>query len=176
MAELLGSGYVGVEAGESLELFLDARGVYYERWEVQHKTSYFEQKLALSDAEKSELLHLYQNSIADFAARKGYTKWDIVILSEQTPDMLIKFGSAHYHLEDEVRVVLGGAGIFTIKEEEANRTFELKASPGDVVVIPAQRPHAFRLSDQPQFIVVRLFEGEASSITYPVDDLSFAVK
>ncbi|WP_042167951.1 cupin domain-containing protein [Paenibacillus gorillae] len=167
----------GLETHKEVQLhsFLEEQGVYYERWEGNHTPSSYEERLLLSDEEKTELLRIYEPSIADFAERKGYKQWDIVILSEQTPDMLQKFGSLHYHLDDEVRIVLGGAGVFTIKDEGGSGYFELTALPGDVVVVPAHRPHAFRLSERPQFIVVRLFEGEVSSVTYPVEDSTFVV-
>ncbi|GGG65598.1 cupin domain-containing protein [Paenibacillus radicis (ex Gao et al. 2016)] len=175
MAELRLSGGLGPHKEAQLRPFLEEQGVYYERWEENLTPSSYESRLLLSDEEKAELLRIYEPSIVDFAERKGYKQWDIVILSEQTPDMLQKFGSLHYHLDDEVRIVLGGAGVFTIKGQGDTGYFELTALPGDVVVVPARRPHAFRLSEQPQFIVVRLFEGEASSVTYQVEDSTFAV-
>ncbi|MBH5318738.1 acireductone dioxygenase [Paenibacillus sp. GSMTC-2017] len=176
MAYLQNGGQFEVETERDLHQFLEKQGVYYERLEENHTPKFFEKKLVLSEDEKLELLHVYKDFIADFATRRGYEKWDIAILSEQTPDMLKKFGSLHYHLEDEVRIVVGGGGIFTIHSHDGSGYFELKAIAGDVVVVPANRAHAFRLSDHLQFIVVRLFEGEASSITFPVDDPAFIVK
>ncbi|WP_165861309.1 cupin domain-containing protein [Paenibacillus paeoniae] len=175
MAELRIRGVSEKVRDSLLRPFLEEQGVYYERWEKSLTPLSYEDQLLLSGEEKAELLRIYEDSIADFAKRRGYKQWDIVILSEQTPDMLQKFGSLHYHLDDEVRIVLGGGGIFTIKGEGDTGYFELKALPGDVVVVPARRPHAFRLSERPQFIVVRLFEGEASSITYKVEDPTYDV-
>ncbi|MFF2885895.1 cupin domain-containing protein [Paenibacillus sp. NPDC057967] len=176
MAELRIRGTVEPIEGPAIALFLEEQGVYYERWEENHTPSSYEDRLLLTEQEKAELLRIYEHQITDFAERKGYRQWDVVILSDQTPDMLQKFGSLHYHLEDEVRIVLVGGGVFTLKGEGGTGYFEVTARPGDIVVVPARRPHAFRLSEQPQFIVVRLFEGEASSVTYKVDDPLFDVK
>ncbi|MFF2480348.1 cupin domain-containing protein [Paenibacillus sp. NPDC058071] len=175
MTELRLRGSLETLSPSQLRPFLEEQGVYYERWEENLTPSSFDNHLLLTDEEKTELLQIYENQIADFATRKGYKQWDIVILSEQTPGMLQKFGSLHYHLDDEVRIVLGGGGVFTIKGEGDTGYFELTAHPGDVVVIPARRPHAFRLSEQPQFIVVRLFEGEAASVTFEAEDPTFVV-
>ncbi len=175
MAEVRIRGAAESIEGAAIGTFLEKQGVYYERWEENHTPSSYADRLLLTEEEKAELLRIYERQIADFAKRWGYRQWDIVILSERTPDMLQKFGSLHYHLDDEVRIVLGGGGIFTIKGADGIGYFEVTARPGDAVVVPARRPHAFRLSEQPQFIVVRLFEGEASSITYKVDDPSYPV-
>ncbi|RJX39875.1 cupin domain-containing protein [Paenibacillus pinisoli] len=175
MAKLRIRGTAEPVEGSAIGIFLEEQGVYYERWEGNHTPFAYDDRLLLTEEEKAELLRIYEHRIADFAKRRGYKQWDIVILSDQTPDMLQKFGSLHYHLDDEVRIVLGGGGVFTIKREDGTGYFELTAVAGDVVVVPARRPHAFRLAEQPQFIVVRLFEGEASSVTYKADDPSFHV-
>ncbi|MEC0232177.1 cupin domain-containing protein [Paenibacillus alba] len=162
--------------GERISPYLQKEGIYYERWSAHRTPAFVQEKIAFSEEEKEKLLAVYEDDVIRFAEQKGYTNWDIAVLSVDTPDMLQKFGSLHYHKEDEVRVVVGGKGVFIIKSQQGDGYFELEVSIGDVVVVPQHRYHAFKLADERKFAVIRLFTGEAGSVTYPAEDLSFHVK
>ncbi|MEW9700259.1 cupin domain-containing protein [Paenibacillus sp. SI8] len=161
---------------DQIEAFLQNEGIHYEKWPADRTPEFVHEKIAFNEEERAQLLAIYEEEIIRFAEKRGYTKWDIAVLSVDTPDMLQKFGDVHFHKEDEVRIVVGGKGIFIIKSQRADHYFELEVSIGDVVVVPQERYHAFKLADERKFAVVRLFTGDVGSVTYPVSDLSFNVK
>ncbi|GGI43852.1 acireductone dioxygenase [Paenibacillus marchantiophytorum] len=163
-------------AQDQIAAYLHREGIHFEKWDADFTPAFVNEKIAFSEVEKQQLLAIYEDQIVEFAQKRGYTKWDIAVLSVETPDMLQKFGDVHYHKEDEVRIVVGGKGVFIIKSLHGDHYFELGVSIGDVVVVPQERYHAFKLANERKFAVVRLFSGEVGSVTYPVTDLSFHVK
>jgi cupin superfamily acireductone dioxygenase involved in methionine salvage len=63
----------------------------------------------------------------------------------------------HHHADDEVRVVLHGAGIFGFVPPEGE-AFELEVEKGDWIVIPAFTRHYFYLTAEQTIIALRVFK------------------
>jgi|GEM_PF-6491615 len=98
--------------------------------------------------------------LSDFKSAYGYGYQDIVGLTPETPNLegiLATFKPLHHHEDDEVRVMLYGAGIFGFTPE-AGDPFELLLERGDWIIVPAYTKHYFYLTDEQTVIALRLFK------------------
>lgn len=127
---------------------LNAQGVFYQR-------------LSLEEAD-------YQPVLDSLRTERGYGTQDEVAL---TPDManldalLEKFDGEHFHDEDEVRFVKGGAGIFDIRSTD-DRWMRVQVDVGDLIVVPAKRHHRFELTDEKTIHCVRMFQVAAGWVPH----------
>ena len=104
------------------------------------------------DAARSEL-------IARVKREYGYVDEDFVELKPDMPnidEICAKFDKEHFHTEDEVRYVVGGEGIFDVRDGE-DQWIRIEVSEGDMIVIPARTFHRFYLTDRKQIRCMRLF-------------------
>jgi len=165
-----------IEGEENVKAFLDSIGVLYEHWDTSKLPEHLRDKYLLSDEEKEQILAAYDTEIRSLAERRGYQKWDIVSLSEQTPnldELLKKFEQVHTHSEDEVRAITAGNGIFTIKGPKETGYFDAILDAGDVISVPEGTPHFFTLTDTRRVVAVRLFIDPAGWVAQPYEDPEF---
>ncbi|WP_332692486.1 1,2-dihydroxy-3-keto-5-methylthiopentene dioxygenase [Halalkalibacter lacteus] len=149
-----------IKGYENVHAFLEAQGVFFERWDMSKLPKSLVAKFDLSDDDKSEILKAYDADIRSLVERRGYQNWDIVALSEITPnleELLKKFEQVHTHTEDEVRAITAGHGIFIVKGDEETGYFNIELEAGDVISVPENTPHFFTLMDDRQVVAVRLF-------------------
>lgn len=102
----------------------------------------------------------YQPTLDALRTERGYVEQDIVELRPETPNLdeiCAKFVDEHLHDDDEVRFVLEGEGVFEIRSR-ADRWMKVVVSPGDLIVVPAERYHRFYLTEQQTIRCVRLFK------------------
>ncbi|MDQ0973339.1 1,2-dihydroxy-3-keto-5-methylthiopentene dioxygenase [Neobacillus niacini] len=154
--------------------FLDKHGVLYEHWDMDKLSNKLRNQFLLSNEDKEEILRTYDDEIRSLANRRGYAEWDVVALSDATPnldELLKKFENVHVHTEDEVRAITAGNGIFTIKGEEGY--FDVELSPGDVISVPVNTPHFFTLMENRQVVAVRLFIDSSGWVAHPYEDPEF---
>ncbi|THF74591.1 1,2-dihydroxy-3-keto-5-methylthiopentene dioxygenase [Cohnella fermenti] len=162
---------------ENVRSFLDRFEVLYEHWDTSKLPAHLVENFSLSDENKQEILDTYNAEITDLAARRGYKTWDIVVLSDATPnieELLKKFENVHTHSEDEVRAITAGEGIFVIKGNEEVGYFDVVLSPGDVISVPEGNPHFFTLTDVRKVVAVRLFIETEGWVAHPYSDPEFA--
>ena len=89
----------------------------------------------------------------------GYVDQDFIELAPSTPNLeaiCAKFDREHLHTEDEVRYVVGGEGIFDVRDEN-DRWIRIEVAEGDLIVIPARTHHRSFLTDKKQIRCMRLF-------------------
>lgn len=156
--------------------FLTKQNVIYEKWDMSKLPAHLAENFSLTNEEKAEILSTYDAEIRDLAARRGYQTWDVITLSEATPnleDLLKKFEDVHTHTEDEIRAIVGGRGIFIIKGSDDVGYFDVELEPGDIISVPENTPHFFTLMDNRQIVAVRLFIETDGWIAYPYADPSF---
>ncbi|NMO95967.1 cupin domain-containing protein [Paenibacillus lemnae] len=156
---------------ENVREFLNAQEVVYEHWNMDKLPQDLQSNFSLSDDDKKKILDIYDEEIRDLAARRGYKIWDVITLSESTPnleELLQKFEEVHTHTEDEIRAIVGGKGIFIIKGAGDIGYFNVELEPGDVISVPENTPHFFTLMDNKQIIAVRLFIEENGWVATPV--------
>src|SRR5690348_14003654 len=71
--------------------------------------------------DSGEILEAIKAPLDAVKHKNGYLTEDIVSLSPQTPNLdaiLAKFDKPHHHVDDEVRLVLKGSGIFGVIPEK----------------------------------------------------------
>ncbi|GIP37313.1 acireductone dioxygenase [Paenibacillus sp. J31TS4] len=161
---------------ENVKAFLDRQEVLYEHWDAGKLPESLRDQFSLSDEDKATILSTFEEEIKDLAKRRGYLTWDIIALSEATPnleELLVKFEQVHTHTEDEVRAITAGNGIFIIKGSDDVGYFDVELTAGDVISVPEHKPHFFTLMDDRQIVAVRLFIEKEGWIAHPFEDSSF---
>lgn len=165
-----------IKGNENVKAFLDKQNVLYEFWDMSKLPEHLREKFVLSDEEKAQILATYDAEIRDLAARRGYQIWDLISLSDATPnieELLKKFEQVHTHTEDEIRAITAGKGIFIIKGSEDVGYFDVELEAGDVISVPENTNHFFTLMDNRKIVAVRLFIEKDGWIAHNVDDPEF---
>lgn len=165
-----------ISGEQNVREFLNKFEVLYERWDPSKLPAHLQENFALTDENKNEILATYDTEIRDLAGRRGYKTWDVIALSEATPnldELLKKFENVHTHTEDEVRAITAGRGIFIIKGDENTGYFDVELEAGDVISVPEGYPHFFTLMDNRQIVAVRLFIEPAGWVAHNYDDPAF---
>lgn len=165
-----------IEGEENVRAFLESQGVLYEHWDASKLPTELQEKFVLSQEEKDEILATFDGEIRDLASRRGYRTWDVIALSEVTPnldELLKKFESVHTHTEDEVRAITAGSGIFIIKGNEEVGYFDVELTAGDVISVPEGFAHFFTLMSDRKIVAVRLFIETEGWIAHPYNDPTF---
>lgn len=165
-----------IQGEENVRAFLEKQEVLYEHWNPSKLAENLQQRFVLSDEDKAEILSTFDEEIRDLAARRGYQTWDIIALSDATPnldELLKKFENVHTHTEDEVRAITAGRGIFIIKGTDDVGYFDVELEAGDVISVPEYKPHFFTLMENRQIVAVRLFIETEGWIAHPYSDESF---
>jgi len=166
-----------ISGEENVKAFLANQEVLYEHWDTSKLASELQEKFVLSEEEKAQVLSTYDSEIRDLAQRRGYQTWDIITLSDATPnldELLKKFENVHTHTEDEVRAITAGKGIFIIKGSDDVGYFDVELEAGDVISVPEHKPHFFTLMENRQIVAVRLFIETEGWIAHPFADPAFA--
>ncbi|RJX37744.1 acireductone dioxygenase [Paenibacillus pinisoli] len=166
-----------IKGEENVRAFLDSQEVLYEHWNPSKLSEELQNKFVLSDEEKAAILKTYEEEINDLAARRGYKTWDIISLSDATPnldELLKKFENVHTHTEDEVRAITAGRGIFIIKGTDDVGYFDVELEAGDVISVPEHKAHFFTLMENRQIVAVRLFIETEGWIAHPYADPTFS--
>ncbi|GKU79347.1 acireductone dioxygenase [Paenibacillus sp. L3-i20] len=168
-----------IQGEENVRAFLDSQEVLYEHWDPTKLDKELQNKFVLTDEEKQQILATYDEEINELAGRRGYKTWDIISLSEATPnldELLKKFENVHTHTEDEVRAITAGRGIFIIKGTDDVGYFDVELEAGDVISVPEHKAHFFTLMENKQIVAVRLFIETEGWIAHPFADATFQSK
>jgi 1,2-dihydroxy-3-keto-5-methylthiopentene dioxygenase len=149
-----------IDAPSEVVSLLAGEGLVYRNWDVSKLREGLRDNYALTEAEKTAILATFEEEIESLKTEGGYVAADVVVLSEKTPDLetlLGKFSREHHHSEDEVRFVVDGHGIFTIRGR-SGRYIELTVGPGDLITVPAGTRHWFTLAEDRRIKCIRLFQ------------------
>ncbi|MGW8442011.1 1,2-dihydroxy-3-keto-5-methylthiopentene dioxygenase [Paenibacillus sp. S33] len=165
-----------ISGEEQVREFLESHEILYEHWDASKLSGELQENFTLTDDQKAAVLQTFEPEIKDLAARRGYKIWDVITLSEATPnldELLAKFEQIHTHTEDEIRAIVAGKGIFIIKGPEEIGYFNVELSPGDVISVPENIPHFFTLMENQKIVAIRLFIEENGWIAEPYEDPTF---
>lgn len=139
---------------QEIQAVLADSGVPYERWGVREGTA---------GGPDDQVLSVYKQEIDRLMRERDYLTVDLVALRPTTPNLdqiLAKFAPEHHHVDDEVRFTVEGEGVFEI-EAAPREMLKFTAEPGDLIVIPALRRHAFFLTEKKNIRCIRLFKTKA---------------
>ncbi|MGE5704114.1 MAG: cupin domain-containing protein [Clostridia bacterium] len=146
-------------AGQEAVDFLATQEVIYEHWGVDRLDDNLRDNYSPTDEEKQQILDAFKAEIDDISTRRGYQTADIIVLSDQTPNLdqlLVKFKGEHHHTDDECRFCVDGHGIFAIKGKD-DRYFDVEMEPGELISVPSYYRHYFTLMDDRKIKAIRLF-------------------
>lgn len=165
-----------IEAEDQVLDFLQKQTILYEHWNADKLSEELKEKYVLSDEEKQRILATYDSEIKELAVRRGYKIWDVITLSEATPnleELLQKFEAVHTHSEDEIRAITASKGIFIIKGTDDTGYFDVELEAGDVISVPESKPHFFTLMDNRKIVAVRLFIETEGWVASPYNEPEF---
>jgi len=151
-----------VEDINEIKSFLDKYGVLYDRWGVDRLPENLIENYELTEEEQQAIIDAYKEELEKLKAEKGYITEDIVVLSDKTPNLealLEKFKREHHHVDDEVRFVVHGSGVFPLKLD--GEIVEVWIEAGDLIVVPAGTRHWFELDENRKIKCIRVFKTPA---------------
>lgn len=138
------------DQAKQIKMLMGEYGVPFEQWGVRG---------GAQGSADDQVLTIYKPEVDKLMKDNGYVSVDLVALKPETPNLpaiLAKFDKEHHHIDDEVRFTVEGEGVFEI-EAEKGEFLKFTAEPGDLIVIPAFRRHAFYLTDKSRIRCIRLF-------------------
>lgn len=147
---------------EAIAGYLHDRGLLYRSWGIGRIKSSLRNSYTLRFGDRRALLKLYAGEIMELKAGQGYVTEDLEVLSDQIPCLdaiLEKFSREHHHTDDEVRFVIDGGGVFTIRQDAL--IFDVAVEPGDLLVVPAYTRHWFNLTEERKIKCIRIFKDPA---------------
>jgi 1,2-dihydroxy-3-keto-5-methylthiopentene dioxygenase len=149
-----------IEDPDAINAYLAPHGIHHERWELAERVA--------PDAAPDEILAAYAPEIDHLKAAGGYVTADVISVNPDTPGlqaMLDKFRSEHTHLEDEVRFILEGNGLFHIRPVNGP-VFAIQVEAGDLINVPLGTRHWFDLCDDRTIRAIRLFQDKSGWTPY----------
>ncbi|MBZ5554668.1 MAG: cupin domain-containing protein [Acidobacteriia bacterium] len=149
-----GKGRVLIDP-DAIRKYLAGVGIEYDNWIPSHPIA--------PDAPADEILTAYQEEIRTLMARGRYVTADVIDVNPQTPDldaMLEKFRREHWHDEDEVRFVIHGRGVFSIRPR-LGPVVTIEVHAGDLIRVPRGTWHWFNLCADREIRAIRLFQDPA---------------
>ncbi len=155
------SGRELVDATE-IRGFLANHGIWYREFEGPERHRLDEQ------ATDDEILAVYAEPIEGLRAEGGYVTADVINVTAETPgldDLLAKFATEHWHDEDEVRLIVGGRGLFHIHPHD-RPVFSIEVVDGDMINVPRQTRHWFHLCEDKTIRAIRLFQDPAGWVPH----------
>jgi 1,2-dihydroxy-3-keto-5-methylthiopentene dioxygenase len=142
--------------------FLAKYGVLYDKWGVERLPKHLIENYELTEEEQQAIIDAYKEELEQLKKEKGYITEDIVVLSDKTPNLealLEKFKKEHHHVDDEVRFVVDGSGVFPLKLD--GEIVEVWVEAGDLIVVPAGTRHWFELDENRKIKCIRVFKTPA---------------
>ena len=129
-------------------------GVRFEQWQATQPIA--------PGASQEEVIAAYKTDIDRLMHEEGYQTVDVVSLTADHPDraqLRQKFLSEHTHAEDEVRFFVAGSGQFTLHIN--GKVYDILCEQGDLIGVPDGTRHWFDMSEEPNFVAIRLFNNPA---------------
>lgn len=145
-----------IEGEDAVASFLMPYGIRYERWPLEDRCD--------PDASSEDILAAYQPEIDRLKVEGGFVTADVINVTPDTPhleEMINKFNKEHTHLEDEVRFIVKGRGLFHIHPQDGNDVFSIEMIAGDWISVPAGTKHWFDFCNERTIRAIRLFQDKS---------------
>lgn len=139
--------------------FLSQQGIAFSRWPCSAPLK--------PDSSDDEILAAYEQPLAEFMAKEGYSTCDVIAVDKDTPDIEAlrgKFLKEHTHDEDEVRFFVEGKGLFWFHHQ--GEVFSVLPEAGDFISVPKGYRHWFDLTGEPQLKAIRIFKTKAGWVPH----------
>ncbi len=148
-----------IEDLDEIKKFLNQHNVLYEKWGTERLPEDLKKDYNITEEMQKAIIQAYEKELKELKEKKGYVTEDIVVLSEKTPnleELLEKFKKEHHHIDDEVRFVVDGSGVFPIKIN--GEIVDVYVEEGDLIVVPAGARHWFELDENRKIKCIRVFK------------------
>lgn len=135
----------------SIAAELDRIGVRFEQWQPHADVQ--------PGASQEDIFAAFREDIDRVVAEHGFTTVDVASIAPDNPNReaaRAKFLDEHFHIEDEVRLFVAGAGQFTLHVE--GRVYEVLCTKGDYIAVPDRTLHWFDMGPEPAFVAIRFFK------------------
>ncbi|MGM0577570.1 MAG: cupin domain-containing protein [Myxococcota bacterium] len=155
------------EDPEAIRAFLSERGIAFETWDLPDEVVALAAQDALTDEEKATLLGHFRDHLDRLAEEEGYVEADVVAVRpvDGVDQALAKFDRVHYHDDDEVRAIVGGAGVFGFVGDDG-RQFLVRVEAGEYISVPAGMWHWFYVLEDRNITALRLFRDTAGWVPH----------
>jgi 1,2-dihydroxy-3-keto-5-methylthiopentene dioxygenase len=143
-------------------------GVVFEQWNVSKLAAH--PKLE-GETDQDHVLRVFEEEVTRISAQRGYQTADVVSLTPTMPnlaELLAKFDKEHFHTEDEVRFVVNGRGIFSVRGTDGEM-YDIEVHPGDLLAVPDGTHHYFDLCEDKHIQCIRLFTDKAAWVAHYVE-------
>lgn len=147
---------------QEIKNFLSNYGIVYDRWGVERLPEDVRKKYEIDQENSEMIIQAYKEELDRLKSEMGYITEDIVVLSDKTPnldDLLDKFKREHHHVDDEVRFVVDGSGIFPVRID--TDIVDIHVEAGELIVVPAGARHWFELDENRKIKCIRVFKTPA---------------
>lgn len=147
---------------DEIKQFLSQHGVIYDRWGIDRLPEDIRKNYDIDEENSKAIIKAYERELKELKESMGYITEDIVVLSDKTPNLdalLEKFKREHHHVDDEVRFVVDGSGIFPIKI--GDEVVDVYVEAGELIVVPAGARHWFELDENRKIKCIRVFKTPA---------------
>ncbi|MDN3236428.1 MULTISPECIES: acireductone dioxygenase [Pseudomonas] len=138
--------------GDHIAATLAEVGVRFERWQATAPVA--------PGASQEEVIAAYRPEIDRLIQERGYQTVDVISMKADHPqkaELRAKFLNEHRHAEDEVRFFVAGRGLFTLHIGEY--IYAVLCEKNDLISVPSGTPHWFDMSEEPNFVAIRLFNN-----------------
>lgn len=156
-----------IEDQAELNAILAANNMVYEKWDISRLKQTAKNE---GETDQEHVLRVFNSEVSSISERRGYQTADVISLWPTTPDLdvlLAKFDREHIHTEDEVRFVVSGRGIFTIRDV-GGTLYDFEVHPGDLLAVPDGKQHWFTLCEDKHIQCIRLFTDKAGWVAHYV--------
>lgn len=150
-----------IEGNDAIGSFLARYGIDYGQWDIGGVPKALTSKDLLTAEDKQQILESLHDRIEEEKRKVDYQSADVVALCPTLPNLdaiLEPFSREHYHTENEIRLVVDGAGVFSINPR-TEPAFDVAMVPGDFISVPAGTWHWFNLGSERRIKAVRIFES-----------------
>lgn len=142
--------------GDAVAPTLRDHGFIFEQWDI---SKYSPGDVPPGVDEQSHILDVFADEVQALKAARGYATADVIALTPETPNLdaiCAKFDKEHTHSEDEVRFVVAGRGVFSVRGNDGE-LYDVELHPGDLLCVPEGTRHYFTLCEDRTIQCIRLF-------------------
>lgn len=127
-----------------------------------------------ADAGPDEVLLAYRPQIDRLQAERDFASADVLRVTgndRQQNELRARFLEEHRHAEDEVRFIVAGRGLFSLRFGEL--VYAVLCEKGDLLTVPAGIRHWLDMGEHPHLVAIRLFRNsEGWSAEFTGDDIA----
>lgn len=164
------------ETFSEIKMFLNREGIQLGQFDLNERALCFAQQETLTENERHDLLSDYAHLAQPYEKLKEFRQ-DIIFLHPGFPHyefLVKKFGSLHFHYENEYWYMFGGVGHFGYLGINGLR-FLVHVEPGEYISVPEGRWQWWASNIEEQFKAMRFFNTENKFVKFDISKESVSI-